>query len=223
MQTRAEERSEDRRLPSVRQWSTSARPGGSGPSRSRRGSSSRRWRASACRRFAARADASARASCARRWSAAPGSSTATSARSATSGSPPTSTRSRSSSSAPSRRRWPRRRGWSRRPAPTSSTSTSAVPCARSRRPAPGATLLDDPDRAARIVSAIADAVDIPVTVKLRRGLRDGSRDCLVVGPAARRGRRGVADAPSPLRAADVHGHRRPRASPPSSSRSSTCR
>ena len=46
----------------------------------------------------------------------------------------------------------------------------------------GATLLDDPDRAARIVSAIADAVDIPVSVKLRRGLRDGSRDCLVVGP-----------------------------------------
>ena len=46
----------------------------------------------------------------------------------------------------------------------------------------GATLLDDPDRAARIVSAIADAVDLPVTVKLRRGLRNGSRDCLVVGP-----------------------------------------
>jgi tRNA-dihydrouridine synthase B len=46
----------------------------------------------------------------------------------------------------------------------------------------GATLLDDPDRAARIVSSIAAAVDIPVTVKLRRGLRDGSRDCLVVGP-----------------------------------------
>ena len=46
----------------------------------------------------------------------------------------------------------------------------------------GATLLDDPDRAARIVSAIADAVDIPVSVKLRRGLRNGSRDCLVVGP-----------------------------------------
>jgi tRNA-dihydrouridine synthase B len=46
----------------------------------------------------------------------------------------------------------------------------------------GATLLDDPDRAARIVSAIADAVDIPISVKLRRGLRNGSRDCLVVGP-----------------------------------------
>ena len=46
----------------------------------------------------------------------------------------------------------------------------------------GATLLDDPDRAARIVSAIARAVDIPVSVKLRRGLRNGSRDCLLVGP-----------------------------------------
>jgi tRNA-dihydrouridine synthase B len=46
----------------------------------------------------------------------------------------------------------------------------------------GATLLDDPDRATRIVSAIAEAVEIPVTVKLRRGMRDGSRDCLVAGP-----------------------------------------
>jgi nifR3 family TIM-barrel protein len=46
----------------------------------------------------------------------------------------------------------------------------------------GATLLDEPDDAARIVSAIADAVEIPVTVKLRRGMRNGSRDCLSVGP-----------------------------------------
>ncbi|HET6683184.1 MAG TPA: tRNA-dihydrouridine synthase [Gaiella sp.] len=46
----------------------------------------------------------------------------------------------------------------------------------------GATLIDDPDRATRIVSAIAEAVDVPVTVKLRRGMRDGSRDCLAVGP-----------------------------------------
>src|SRR5262249_53826262 len=45
-----------------------------------------------------------------------------------------------------------------------------------------APLLDDPARATRMVAAIADAVDIPVTVKLRRGMRDGSRDCLVVGP-----------------------------------------
>ena len=46
----------------------------------------------------------------------------------------------------------------------------------------GATLLDDPDHASRIVGAIADAVDLPVSVKLRRGLRNASRDCLVVGP-----------------------------------------
>jgi nifR3 family TIM-barrel protein len=46
----------------------------------------------------------------------------------------------------------------------------------------GATLLDDPDTACRIVDAIAAAVDLPVTVKLRRGLRNGSRSCLDVGP-----------------------------------------
>jgi nifR3 family TIM-barrel protein len=46
----------------------------------------------------------------------------------------------------------------------------------------GATLLEDPDRACRIVEAIAAAVDLPVTVKMRRGLRDGSRACLEVGP-----------------------------------------
>ena len=46
----------------------------------------------------------------------------------------------------------------------------------------GATLLDDPDLACRIVSAIAEAVDLPVSVKMRRGLRNGSRDCLTVGP-----------------------------------------
>ncbi len=46
----------------------------------------------------------------------------------------------------------------------------------------GATLLEDPDRACRIVDAIATAVDLPVTVKMRRGLRDGSRECLEVGP-----------------------------------------
>jgi tRNA-dihydrouridine synthase B len=46
----------------------------------------------------------------------------------------------------------------------------------------GATLLDDPDRACRIVDAVAGAVDIPVSVKMRRGLEDGSRRCLDVGP-----------------------------------------
>jgi tRNA-dihydrouridine synthase B len=46
----------------------------------------------------------------------------------------------------------------------------------------GATLLEETDLACRIVEAIASAVDLPVTVKMRRGLRDGSRACLEVGP-----------------------------------------
>jgi tRNA-dihydrouridine synthase B len=46
----------------------------------------------------------------------------------------------------------------------------------------GATLLDDPDHAARIVAAVAGAVEIPVSVKMRRGLENGSRRCLEVGP-----------------------------------------
>jgi tRNA-dihydrouridine synthase B len=46
----------------------------------------------------------------------------------------------------------------------------------------GATLLDDVERAVAIVDAVAGAVDVPVTVKMRRGLENGSRDCLVVGP-----------------------------------------
>ncbi len=46
----------------------------------------------------------------------------------------------------------------------------------------GATLLEDPHRAAEIVGAVASAVDAPVSVKMRRGLEDGSRACLTVGP-----------------------------------------
>src|SRR5437879_2018502 len=46
----------------------------------------------------------------------------------------------------------------------------------------GATLLDDPDRACAIVATVAGAVDVPVSVKMRRGLEDGSRACLEVGP-----------------------------------------
>jgi tRNA-dihydrouridine synthase B len=45
----------------------------------------------------------------------------------------------------------------------------------------GATLLEQPDRACRIVEAVAAAVDVPVTVKMRRGLEDGSRTCLDLG------------------------------------------
>src|SRR3954454_23509312 len=46
----------------------------------------------------------------------------------------------------------------------------------------GATLLDAPDRAARIVDAVASAVDLPVSVKMRRGTANGSRAALTVGP-----------------------------------------
>ncbi len=46
----------------------------------------------------------------------------------------------------------------------------------------GASLLDDPDHAARIVSAVAEATPLPVSVKMRRGTENGSRVCLEVGP-----------------------------------------
>jgi nifR3 family TIM-barrel protein len=46
----------------------------------------------------------------------------------------------------------------------------------------GATLLEDGDRAVRIVEAVAGAVSVPVSVKMRRGLADGSRVCLEIGP-----------------------------------------
>jgi tRNA-dihydrouridine synthase B len=46
----------------------------------------------------------------------------------------------------------------------------------------GATLLDDPARATAIVGAVADAVSVPITVKMRRGLENGARTCLELGP-----------------------------------------
>ncbi len=46
----------------------------------------------------------------------------------------------------------------------------------------GASLLDDVDHAARIVSAVAGATDLPVSVKMRRGTENGSRAALLVGP-----------------------------------------
>jgi tRNA-dihydrouridine synthase B len=46
----------------------------------------------------------------------------------------------------------------------------------------GATLLDEPERATAIVREVADAVSVPVTVKMRRGLENGSRTCLELGP-----------------------------------------
>jgi nifR3 family TIM-barrel protein len=46
----------------------------------------------------------------------------------------------------------------------------------------GAHLLEQPDLACRITDAVARAVDVPVTVKMRRGLEDGSRACLDLAP-----------------------------------------
>jgi tRNA-dihydrouridine synthase B len=46
----------------------------------------------------------------------------------------------------------------------------------------GATLLEDPRRACRIVERVASSVSAPVSVKMRRGLEDGSRAALEVGP-----------------------------------------
>lgn len=56
------------------------------------------------------------------------------------------------------------------------------PVKKVTRTGAGAHLLEDGDRACAIVSAMAEAVDIPVTVKLRRGVRNGSRACLELGP-----------------------------------------
>ena len=46
----------------------------------------------------------------------------------------------------------------------------------------GASLLDDPDHACRLVEAVAGATPLPVSVKMRRGVENGSRTCLEVGP-----------------------------------------
>jgi tRNA-dihydrouridine synthase B len=46
----------------------------------------------------------------------------------------------------------------------------------------GATLLEEPDRACRIVESVAEAVSVPVSVKMRRGVDNGSRTALDVGP-----------------------------------------
>ena len=46
----------------------------------------------------------------------------------------------------------------------------------------GAHLLQDEPLACRITEAVASAVDVPVSVKMRRGIDDGSRSALELGP-----------------------------------------
>jgi len=56
------------------------------------------------------------------------------------------------------------------------------PVKKVTRTGAGATLLEDPDRASTLVEAVAETVDLPVSVKLRRGVTNGSRACLELGP-----------------------------------------
>ncbi len=56
------------------------------------------------------------------------------------------------------------------------------PVKKVTRTGAGAHLLDDADLACRLVEAVAEAVDLPVTVKLRRGVENGSQACLELGP-----------------------------------------
>src|SRR4051795_11243017 len=46
----------------------------------------------------------------------------------------------------------------------------------------GAHLLEDGELAVRVTAAVASAVDVPVTVKMRRGVEDGSRSALELAP-----------------------------------------
>jgi tRNA-dihydrouridine synthase B len=46
----------------------------------------------------------------------------------------------------------------------------------------GAHLMEDPELACRVTDSVARAVDVPVTVKMRLGVRNGSRACLELGP-----------------------------------------
>lgn len=56
------------------------------------------------------------------------------------------------------------------------------PVRKVTRTGAGAHLLEEPDLACQIVEAVAKAVDVPVTVKLRRGVANGSRACLELAP-----------------------------------------
>jgi tRNA-dihydrouridine synthase B len=56
------------------------------------------------------------------------------------------------------------------------------PVRKVTRTGAGATLLEDADLACRIIESVAASVELPISVKMRRGLNDYSRACLEVGP-----------------------------------------
>src|SRR5436190_1432360 len=69
----------------------------------------------------------------------------------------------------------------RRPRPDGGGERPGVPASGPplRR---GAHLLADPELAVQVTAAVASAVDVPVTVKMRRGVEDGSRSALELAP-----------------------------------------
>ena len=105
-------------------------------------------------------------------------------------------------------RWPRRREWSRPPAPTWSTSTSAARSKgdedRRRRDAARRPRARVPDRRRRRGGGLGPGLREDAA-RPRERLADVPRR----RPTARRGRRGVAHAPSALGQADVHRRGRP--------------
>src|SRR3954453_2790312 len=58
----------------------------------------------------------------------------------------------------------------------------ACPVRKVTKTGAGAHLMEDAALACRVVEAVARAVDVPVTVKMRRGVVNGSRACLELGP-----------------------------------------
>ena len=46
----------------------------------------------------------------------------------------------------------------------------------------GAHCLEEPARACAIVESVANSISLPISVKMRRGLANGSRTCLEIGP-----------------------------------------
>jgi tRNA-dihydrouridine synthase B len=75
-----------------------------------------------------------------------------------------------------RRSWPRPPGWRwTSPARTSSTSTWAAQSGKVVKSGDGSALMRDPALASEIISSVVAAVDVPVTVKFRKGFDGGQR------------------------------------------------
>src|SRR6201997_995774 len=58
----------------------------------------------------------------------------------------------------------------------------ACPVRKVTKTGAGAHLMEDPELACRVVESVAAAVEVPVTVKMRRGVENGSLACLELGP-----------------------------------------